>query len=123
VYRHSLVRLNASMIKQKKIYMSILPPLRMDCPIAFKLRSPARYPPEDVVQKKDKGNIKKLRSNRRKPPYPPSLSSVFLNSAGLLLAFLSSHSEDSLVAPSPSSATAGPVVLPTSVVARKPRTA
>ena len=54
---------------------------------------------------------------------PPSLSSSSLNSASCSSRSLPSHYEASLAPPSPSSATGGPAVLPTFVVARKSRIA
>jgi len=68
---------------------------------------------------KDQGKIKS--DERKVHRYPPSSSAHSLSSPSLNNASCSSRS--SLAAPSPSSSTGGPDVLPTSVVARKTRTA
>ena len=75
---------------------------------------------------KDQGKIKndEIKVHRYPPsPSAPSLSSSSLNNAICSSRSLFSHSEASLAAPSPSSATGGSDVLPTSVVARKTKTA
>ena len=107
VYCHDLCRSRAIIEETKK--KDGLPQSRQD------------EASRSLTARRCRKNKRQLKDDKR-PREAPSLSSSSLKNASCSSRSLYSHPEASLASPSPSPATGGPDVLPTSVVARKTRT-